>query len=118
LCPADRPRPATSMVPGEVTAMLVMLLAIGLIGACVFTVWSSLGDAPQSAANPGRSGSDTSTTDRARPESLEGALVAQLVSGQISGRQYVHAIEKLAARDDERHPLSVPPEPGPPGGSA
>jgi len=98
--------------------MLVALLVTGLIAACVFTFWPASGGASQSAADPGRSGNDTSTADRAMPESLEGALVAQLVSGQISGRQYVHAMEMLAARDDERHPLSVPPENGPAGGDA
>jgi hypothetical protein len=36
-------------------------------------------------------------------------LVGQLASGQINRQQYLHAMEGLAARDDERHPLSVPP---------
>ena len=43
------------------------------------------------------------------PESLEGVLVAQLGDGDISRSQYLRAMEQLAARDEERHPL-VPPE--------
>ncbi|MEU7906134.1 hypothetical protein [Actinoplanes sp. NPDC049118] len=48
-----------------------------------------------------------------RPESLEGVLVAQLVSGEINADRYRRAIEGLAVRDDERHPMAVPPEIGP-----
>ncbi|MEV0895409.1 hypothetical protein [Actinoplanes sp. NPDC049802] len=39
---------------------------------------------------------------------LEGALVAQLVHGEINRTQYQAALARLAARDDERNPLSVP----------
>ncbi|MEV6848490.1 hypothetical protein [Actinoplanes sp. NPDC051411] len=46
------------------------------------------------------------------PKSLEGALVARLDDGVITRSQYLRAMEQLAARDDERHPLSVPPEAG------
>jgi len=49
---------------------------------------------------------------RRAPESLEGVLVAQLTGAEITRRQYTRAMEQLAARDDERHPLSVPPEVG------
>jgi hypothetical protein len=48
----------------------------------------------------------------AQPESLEGVLVAKLLAGDISTIQYRHAVEGLAARDEDRHPLSVPPDPG------
>lgn len=41
--------------------------------------------------------------------SLEGALTGQLLAGEISATQYRYALARLAARDDERHPLSVPP---------
>ena len=46
------------------------------------------------------------------PRSLEGVLVAQLAGGEISRSQYARAMAQLAARDEERHPLSVPPEVG------
>ena len=39
-------------------------------------------------------------------------LVTQLMAGEITRDQYVHAVEGLAAQDDERHPLAVPPETG------
>ncbi|MBB4753605.1 hypothetical protein [Actinoplanes lobatus] len=42
------------------------------------------------------------------PTTLEGALVAQLVHGEISRAQYQAALSQLAARDDERNPLAVP----------
>jgi hypothetical protein len=46
------------------------------------------------------------------PGSLEGALVAQLTGGAITRSQYTRAMAQLAARDEARHPLSVPPEVG------
>ncbi|GAA2565056.1 hypothetical protein GCM10010435_42090 [Winogradskya consettensis] len=47
-----------------------------------------------------------------QPESLEGVLVAQLMGAEITLGQYSHEMAKIAARDDERHPLSIPPEQG------
>jgi hypothetical protein len=48
------------------------------------------------------------------PQTLEGVLTRQLVTGQISGPQYRHAMANIAIRDAERHPLEVPPEVNPP----
>jgi len=48
-----------------------------------------------------------------KPDSLEGVLVAQLVRGEITPTQYRRSVEGLAARDDDRNPLSVPPDLGP-----
>ncbi|MEV6303428.1 hypothetical protein AB0M02_28725 [Actinoplanes sp. NPDC051861] len=44
------------------------------------------------------------------PTTLEGALVAQLLSSKINRVQYHTALASLAARDDERNPMSVPGE--------
>ncbi|MEU4623973.1 hypothetical protein AB0G04_28860 [Actinoplanes sp. NPDC023801] len=41
--------------------------------------------------------------------SLEGALASQLLAGEINPGQYQRALARLAARDSERHPLSLPP---------
>ncbi|BCJ46703.1 hypothetical protein GCM10010168_37750 [Actinoplanes ianthinogenes] len=41
-------------------------------------------------------------------DSLEGMLTAQLLRGEISSQQYVRACERIAARDERRHPMSVP----------
>ena len=48
----------------------------------------------------------------AAPESLEGVLVAQMMAGEITRDQYRRAVEGLAARDDDRHPMAIPPDPG------
>lgn len=42
------------------------------------------------------------------PTTLEGALAGQLLRGDINRRQYQSGLERLAARDDQEHPLSVP----------
>jgi hypothetical protein len=41
-------------------------------------------------------------------------LAILVLTGEITGRQYRLAVEELAAQDDVRHPLTVPPDPGPP----
>jgi len=55
----------------------------------------------------------TSVQDRS-PQTQEGVLTRQLVTGEITGPQYRHAMATIAVRDAERHPLQVPPEAGPP----
>jgi hypothetical protein len=42
---------------------------------------------------------------RGAPATLEGILTAQRICGEISQIQYLRALEGLAARDEERHPL-------------
>ncbi len=44
----------------------------------------------------------------APPTTLEGALIRQLLDGEINREQYRCALERLAVRDDQQHPLSVP----------
>ncbi|MBM2616308.1 hypothetical protein JIG36_12150 [Actinoplanes sp. LDG1-06] len=46
------------------------------------------------------------------PGTLEGVLVAELISGEITATQYRRLVEGLAVRDDDRNPLSVPPDLG------
>jgi hypothetical protein len=43
-----------------------------------------------------------------RVESTEGLLVAQLFRGDLTGLQYRRAMETLAARDEARHPITIP----------
>jgi len=90
--------------------MLFLILFVSfLVAVCMVTVWSWPGTAAAAPAKP-----DTTRTALApEPESLEGVLVAKLLAGDISTTQYRHAIEGLAARDEDRHPLSVPPDLGP-----
>ncbi|MDY7090017.1 MAG: hypothetical protein SYR96_33605 [Actinomycetota bacterium] len=93
--------------------LYVMMLAI-IVGAAL--VIALLPESPAgSAAEEEKTthGKDAEgRTGSASPQSLEGVLVRQLGSGEINRRQYVREMEKLAARDDERHPLVVPPDLG------
>jgi hypothetical protein len=59
--------------------------------------------APAAASAPGR-----------HPQTLEGVLTRQLVTGEITGPQYRHAMASIAVRDAERHPFEVPPDVDPP----
>lgn len=65
---------------------------------------------------PGRKEHRTNTGGARRvsaPTTLEGALVTQLISREITPHQYATALARLAARDDRRSPLSVPEDDGP-----
>jgi hypothetical protein len=91
--------------------VLLLLLVVAVSAFYAFAVW------PRNAHGPGsrrarRSGEAEPVADQARPESLEGVLVAQLVAGEITRRQYRRAMGQLAARDDERSPMAVPQEGG------
>ena len=86
--------------------MLFLILFVSLVVTiCMVTVWSR----PVAAKDPASKPDIPRATE---PESLEGVLVAKLLAGDISTTQYRNAIEGLAARDEDRHPLSVPPDAG------
>jgi hypothetical protein len=94
--------------------LFLLVYVLIVIAVCVFLVWPQTDPvprrnvlrAPDAPAKPG-------PPKPGHPESLEGVLVAKLIAEEISRIQYLHAMEGLAARDDERHPLTVPPEVGP-----
>jgi hypothetical protein len=86
-------------------------LIVLLVVACAVAVWPSAADHPGGNGAAGRSTAGGASA-AAPPRSLEGVLVAQLSRHEISLPQYLRAMERLAARDDERHPLTVPPEMG------
>ncbi|MFC3742227.1 hypothetical protein [Paractinoplanes deccanensis] len=92
--------------------MLVILVL--LVAICVLpAVWAWHDDlaALRRKAAAG-SGEQPEGAPPAPPETLEGVLTAQLATGEITRGQYQRAMEKVAAREDERHPLAVPPEQG------
>jgi hypothetical protein len=84
----------------------VLLIFVVTFVVCARFVWPRREDGPP--AGDGHA----APRQPAAPESLEGVLVDQLVTGAITRGQYARAMEQLAARDDQRHPLSVPPEAG------
>jgi hypothetical protein len=94
--------------------LFLLVYVLIVIAICVFLVWPQTDRLPRrgrilSAPDaPAKSG----PPKPGRPESLEGVLVAKLMAEEISRTQYLHAMAGLAARDDERHPLAVPPEIG------
>jgi sugar phosphate isomerase/epimerase len=63
---------------------------------------------------------DSSTlmdAEEAHPHGMRRANLpsaGQLMAGEITGPQYLHAMATLAARDAERHPLEIPPDITPP----
>jgi hypothetical protein len=89
-------------VTDKAVAMLILsLLILVLAAACVLAVRGVRADV--AAEEP-------LTVPEAlfAPESLEGVLCAQLMDGEITRRQYLRSMAGIAARDEERHPLTVP----------
>jgi hypothetical protein len=82
--------------------MLVLLIVLGmvLLVACA-ALW------PDNEEPPAPEPREATPLDVAT--SLEGALAGRLIAGEINPRQYQRALARLAARDNERHPLSAPP---------
>jgi hypothetical protein len=94
--------------------LFLTLFVVAVITICVLGAWSWPNIAEEAARmQHGSAAPKPGAAAPARPESLEGVLVAQLVAGEITQHQYRHAVEGLAVRDEERHPLAVPPEIGP-----
>ncbi|GAA4937643.1 hypothetical protein [Actinoplanes utahensis] len=89
--------------------MMVLLVAtLGLVVAAALAFWPSWKQpAEQGRSTRSRSGMSGHAEPRA-PLSLEGVLVTQLIAGEISRPQYLRALEQLAARDEQRHPLALP----------
>ncbi|MFI7542499.1 hypothetical protein [Actinoplanes sp. NPDC049599] len=88
--------------------VFLALLTISMAVILVVTTWSAVRD---SAAGDRPGTAEQAESARPEPpESLEGALVRQLLADQISGRQYRRAMQRLAERDVDRHPLPMPPE--------
>jgi len=93
--------------------VMMMLILAGVVAAVALPALRDGKGDPGSAPDAGKP--DTRPASP-RPESLEGVLVRQLFGTEINLRQYQHAMAALAARDADRHPLSVPSDGGPPDG--
>jgi hypothetical protein len=88
--------------------MVVLLVAtLGLIAAVALAFWPSR-DEPAEPDRAATASPESGPAEPAAPSSLEGVLTAQLIAGEITRSQYLRAQEQIAARDEERHPMSVP----------
>jgi hypothetical protein len=101
--------PAGSVLQGGGGVVVVVLLLTLVLGAMVaFAAWCAVRDGgnrrPGAHAEPRLEGLEPP------PDSLEGALVVQLTQGEITRGQYRRAMALIAAREEERRPMSVPTE--------
>jgi hypothetical protein len=100
-----------------IVVLCALFLVACLIAAGVVAAWLKrrravldvTADKPTGSRTPG----DATGPGRG-PQTLEGVLTRQLVTGEITGRQYRHAMARIAIRDAERHPLKAPPDVNPP----
>jgi hypothetical protein len=86
--------------------LILFLMVAGVLVSVMLAFWLLPDDARRDTV-----GSASSRPANA-PVSLEGVLVAQLRRGEINRHQYRNEMTLLAARENERHPMAVPPEPG------
>ncbi|GGN50690.1 hypothetical protein FHR83_009199 [Actinoplanes campanulatus] len=89
--------------------MVIRLFLVAYIAVAfaitLFVVWPALRKAIKAeSAAPDEAKAD----DAPPPTTLEGALADLPLQGEINWAQYQRASERIAARDDEEHPLSVP----------
>jgi hypothetical protein len=94
-------------VSGRVVALMLVLLVatFGLLAAAVLAFWPSRQErAAAIGPRTGRAGHG----EPSAPMSLEGVLTGQLITGEITRGQYLRALEQIAARDEQRHPMAVP----------
>ena len=89
--------------------VFVALLTFALVVFLMVTAWSALSEA-MTDDEGGPAKDSRRARESAKPETLEGVLVRQLMDHEISRLQYHRAVQRLAERDADRHPLTVPPE--------
>lgn len=91
---------------------VIVMLTLAVVMVVVVVVWPAVEgwNAADAAKKSGKGAEPDATAAVPNPETLEGALVRQLLNNEINGRQYLHAMELLAERDADRHPLSMPPD--------
>jgi len=87
--------------------IFLVLLAVTLVAMVGVTVWSAVAD--MRSAPPDEAAEAAPPVPAPfEPETLEGVLARQLLDGEITGAQYRHEVQRLAERDADRHPLSLP----------
>ena len=88
----------------------IVMVALFLVTVVAMCMWPAFEDwkAADAAKSPEKKTDGVAAASAPKPETLEGALVRQLFDHKINGVQYLRAMERLAERDADRHPLSVP----------
>jgi hypothetical protein len=98
-----------------VIIMLCALVLTVVLAAACFLAWPKVRrTVHETATLPVGHGAVGAGVPRPSPQTLEGTLTLQLLTGELSASQYRHAMAAIATRDAERHPMAVPPEPNPP----
>jgi len=93
---------------GVMTMTFVVVLTIMMMVLLVVTYWSAVTDTTDDKTGPAKDSGQA--REEAKPETLEGVLVRQLMDNEITKPQYRRAVQGLAERDAARHPMTVPPE--------
>ncbi|GAA2893663.1 hypothetical protein Acy02nite_27740 [Actinoplanes cyaneus] len=99
--------PTLSSGTGVPQVMIVLVALMGLVIALGLAFWPWPERVARRAARHAARHGPPPPPPRL-PDTLEGVLTAQLLADEISRPQYVRAMERIAARDERRHPLSVP----------
>jgi hypothetical protein len=86
-------------------AVVLGIMMAVLLGV---TFWLAVTDTTDDETGPAKD--SVPAPEEAKPETLEGVLVRQLLADEINKAQYRRALQRLAERDADRHPMTVPTE--------
>jgi hypothetical protein len=111
------------MATKGIPMLLMLLVTVALVAAYVWIFMRRFKESSEAPPAASRSRPGAGRTARSVPavtqsESLEGVLLARLGAGEITRAQYLREMERIAARDADRHPFVVPPDVAPPDASA
>jgi hypothetical protein len=104
----NRPPAGSVLQDGGGVVVVVLLLTLVLGAMIAFAAWCAVRDGRN--RRPGAHAEPWPEPLEPSPDSLEGVLVTQLTEGEITRGQYRRAMALIAAREEERRPMSVPTE--------
>ena len=90
--------------------VFLALVTLTMVGFLIAAAWSALSEEADDGNTAGPAKDSGLAGEAAKRATLEGALVRRLMDGEISGPQYRRAMRRLAERDADHHPMTVPPE--------
>jgi len=96
--------------------LFLAVVTVALMIGCLAVLWPYTRDSGEATSRkPSKGQGRAAAREQGVPESLEGVLTGQVISGDITRGQYRRAMAGVAEREDVRRPLRVPPDVVPPG---
>ncbi len=88
--------------------MVILVLVLVAVATAALVAAAIVPPVRQRLARPAPAAAAPEPPAATGPDSIEGVLVRQLADGAIDRLQYLRAMEFIARRDAECHPMAVP----------